>query len=149
MLKFKTTILKFTGVFVILSSIFPIGMGVFFYLQSRSFLANSVKTTALVSDLQRSGDVYYPIFSFTDKEGKTYAFKSSSGSNPPAYKTGDTVSVLYDPENPTEARADSFFDLWLFPVLAVAMGIGSIIIGTVFVFIGRRKIREIEANGQA
>ena len=147
-LNFKKTILKLVGVVIILSSIFPIGLGVFLYLQSRNFLAKSITTTAIVSDLQHRGDVYYLIFSFTDKEGKEYALKSSSGSNPPAYKTGDTVSVLYDPKDPTEARTDSFFDLWLGPVLGVAMGIGSIIIGTVFVFIGRRKISEMETNGQ-
>ena len=68
--------------------------------------------------------------------------------NPPAYKIGETVSILYDPEDPSKVRADSFLMLWLLPILIIAMGIVSIIIGTVFIFMGRRKICEMEADEQ-
>lgn len=143
MLKFNKSILKLLGVLIILSSIFPTGMGVFLYLQSRSFLAKSVKTTASVSELQQRGDVYYPVFSFVDKNGKEHGVKSNSGSYPAAYSKGDSVPMLYNPENPKQARTDSFAALWFFPTFCVVMGIVPVIIGTVFVFIGRRKIREI------
>lgn len=139
----KKTILKFLGVLIILSSIFPVGMGVLFYSQSSSFLTKSIKTTAVVSDLEDRNRVYYPVFSFTDRDGKDHSFKSNSGRYPPAYKKGDSVIILYNPEDPKQARTDSFADLWLFPILGGVLGVIPIIIGIVFVFIGRRKIREI------
>ena len=143
MLKGKKSILKLVGVLIILSSIYPLGMGVFLYQQSKDFLAKSVKTTALVSELQHRGDVYYPIFSFVDKDGKKHSVESNSGSYPAAYKKGESVPMLYDPENPKQARTDSFEALWFFPIFAIVMGIVPIVIGAVFVIMGYRKIREM------
>jgi hypothetical protein len=53
--------------------------------------------------------VYFPVFSFRDAQGEDQTVHSSSGSFPPAYEVGDTVSVLYNPNDPSNAKINSFF----------------------------------------
>ncbi len=57
--------------------------------------------------------VYYPVFSFHDAQGVEHVIHSSSGGFPPAYEVGDTVPVLYSSTNPTNAKIDALFSVWL------------------------------------
>lgn len=57
------------------------------------------------------GTSYYPIVSFTDKNGYSFTFKSSFGSSPPMYRTGETVTVLYDAETP-QSSAQIDHGIW-------------------------------------
>ena len=140
MLKTIATMLKIGGVGLIISSLVPFGFGIVLYLGSRTFLAKSVEMMAVVSDFEARKGVYYPVLSFKDKANAQHTFTSRHGRNPPAYTTGDSVSILYDSENPQKARINSFVDLWLFPILGGSMGIGSIIIGVACVLVGRKII---------
>lgn len=56
--------------------------------------------------------MYFPVFSFRDTQGEQHTIHSSSGSFPPEYEVGDTVSVLYISDNPSNARINSFFSVW-------------------------------------
>ena len=82
-----------------------------------------------------SDTVYYPIFTFQDSNGRTHEITSSSGQNPPAYKVGDTVTVLYQSEQPEDAKLDRFFDVWGwaamlcgFAVVDVLVGLGMLVV---------------------
>ena len=48
--------------------------------------------------------VYSPVISFTDDSGKDITFTSGAASSPPAYAVGQTVTVLYDPSQPSNAE---------------------------------------------
>lgn len=56
-------------------------------------------------------------------------FQSDVSSSPPAWRVGEAVKVLFDPNDPSQAVIDSFMARWLVPLL---LGF----IGGVFAFLG-------------
>ena len=82
-----------------------------------------------VRDREDSGYMFAPVVRFQTIEGSTVEFESGFRSNPPAYRTGQTVSVLYDPEEPHSAAIRGFFSLWL---MSIILGF----IGTIFLTVG-------------
>src|SRR5690348_8317024 len=55
---------------------------------------------------------YKPVIEFYDRKGIRIEFASLEGSNPPKYTLGDNVEVLFNPENPFDAKINSFFSIW-------------------------------------
>ena len=51
---------------------------------------------------------YYPFVRFVTASEQVVQYSDGSGSNPPAYRVGDSVRVLYDPANPQKARLDTW-----------------------------------------
>ena len=49
--------------------------------------------------------------------GRTYTFTGGNSSDPPAYETGERVSLVCDRADPARARIDSWWELWLMPVV--------------------------------
>jgi hypothetical protein len=75
------------------------------------------------------GQSYYPVVEFTTRDGgrdgaRSVRFSDGIGSFPPDYEIGDRVAVLYDPDNPQDARIHSWKRLWFAP--ALIMGIGAL-----------------------
>jgi hypothetical protein len=110
--------------------------------ETKKFMETSAIAPGTVTDLvlqsdsssRSSAGVYYPVIRFKTATGETIDFKSTTGSNPPAYKKGAQVQVRYDPNNPYRAKIDSFFSIWIFCILSTGMGIAFSGIG-LFMFI--------------
>jgi hypothetical protein len=68
--------------------------------------------------------------------GISYQFKSSVCSNPRP-SVGSSIKVLYDPDDPSDARDGSFTSLWLGPIVAFIFGIAC---AGMLVFIIRKKL---------
>ncbi len=68
------------------------------------------------------GTVYFPVFTFTDAQGTVHTIHSSSGSSPPDYEVGDSVPVLYSPNDPENAKIDSFFSVWGISLITGILG---------------------------
>ena len=60
---------------------------------------------------RQSAAYFYPLVEFSLPGGQQKVVELSEGSWPPAYKTGDAVTVLYDPDQPENARINSFSSL--------------------------------------
>lgn len=61
------------------------------------------KTTGKVIDLiHTEEDYYYPVYEFSNDQGKFIKKKSETGSNIPVFKKGDSVEIFYNPSNPEE-----------------------------------------------
>jgi Protein of unknown function (DUF3592) len=97
------------------------------------FIAGAERADGTVVDLvlSDSGDdeddqdvVYRPVVRFTTAEGRAVEFVSSLGSSPPSHSKGDSVEVLYDPDDPNDARLSDFLDLWFDALLAGGLGLG-------------------------
>ncbi len=90
------------------------------FFQSRGF----VKTTASITDVRRDNigesSVYYPTVEYT-VDGKTYTTELDTGSG--SYRIGQTISVLYDPDNPSVAHDGSGFGLYLMIAGAVILAV--------------------------
>ena len=66
-----------------------------------------VERTSRVSDQQEGGVFYYPVVEFRLPDQTLQTVQLSEGSWPPAYGKGDAVTILYDPQQPHNARIQS------------------------------------------
>jgi hypothetical protein len=82
--------------------------------------------------------VYCPVFVFRDAAGLDHTIHSSAGSNPPRFPVGSSVSVLYQPRDPSNAHIEDRFIFWIAPVILMAI---SVFNGAVGYVIGRRPQR--------
>jgi len=126
------------SVLFILIGVGIVVLGVTFWFRSRSFLARAVRTSGVIVDLQRErsragdghGTVYRPIFRFTGPDGRDIVRRAGSASSHPRLRPGEPVTVLFDPQRPSEARIDTLDNRG--PMAAVL----TVIFGIVFAGIG-------------
>jgi len=131
-----------TWVFVVAIVFLLIGLGalpgsVYFYVKEKQFEKIAVSAPGTVIDLikkERRSDnnrrtlVYVPVIQFTDQNGKLQEYHSPHGSNPPDYKHGDKVMILYEPDNPEFAKMDDWQRyLWVvvFGIFGIAFSASS------------------------
>ncbi|MBZ5486802.1 DUF3592 domain-containing protein [Halomonas aquamarina] len=125
------------GVFLLLGAVFLV-LACFLYQQSRAFYDQAVSAEGTVIELveRRSEDsiTYRPVVEFVTGDGTQVEFTSRVGSNPPGYAIGERVEVLFDPDNPNNARLDGFFEsmgAWLIfgaiGALFFLSGVGSLL----------------------
>lgn len=91
--------------------------------ESRSIVTEEVTTPAgreVRRDVERTS--YAPVVRFTTQEGREIEFHGRGGSGTD-FAEGDTVTVVYDRDNPSRARIVSFVDLWLPAVVAFAVAV--------------------------
>jgi Protein of unknown function (DUF3592) len=86
-----------------------------------------------VRDNDNTGYLFVPVVRFKTVEGNTVEFESSFRSNPPAYRTGQAVSVLYDPSEPRSAAIRGLLSLWFMPMILGFIGSIFLIVGTAMV----------------
>ncbi|WP_224240469.1 DUF3592 domain-containing protein [Hyalangium gracile] len=96
--------------------------------RTKSFLAQAREARAeVVAVQQRTGSnrqkSYYPVFRYRTEQGATKDVVSSVGSNPPRYKEGDSLAILYDPAKPDSVRIHSFFNVWAGALILGAIGV--------------------------
>ena len=94
---------------------------------------------------QDSGVTYYPVIRY-EVGGQTYTYTSSNSSDPPAYHVGERVWLRYDPADPHRARIDSWYELWLMPVmLGGAALIVAVVVNAVAVVSLMRGVKPFES----
>ena len=76
--------------------------------------------------------VAHPICRFIDQRtGKEFTVRGSVGSDPPSYKVGQEVKILYDLENPRNASIKSFMEIWGVTLILTVLGIPFLLIGLI------------------
>ncbi len=93
---------------------------------------NGVRVAGTVVALERSGagedETYYPVVRFSSYEGAAYQFKDRTGSNPPSYRPGADVGILYLAADPQQsALIDRGIWNWLLPILLSGLGLAAIV----------------------
>lgn len=74
---------------------------------------SSGETDAYDADAYREEKFAIPVVQFVDqRSGRKITVGGSWGSSGPAYHVGEEVVVLYDPENPSNAKIKSFWEIW-------------------------------------
>lgn len=92
----------------------------------------------------KDGDVTFkPIVRFSTADGKTVEFHSSFSSNPPAYRIGQSVPVVYLPEEPERAAIRSFLSLWMGSLVLGLLGAILFGVGAAVVIASRRVSRKL------
>lgn len=111
------------------------------YTRTKRFLATAREARAEVVGMdERHGGSgqsrsYHPILRYRTQEGVTKELVSPVGSNPPRYKKGDSVAVLYDPAKPDDMRIHSFGSVWIVPLILAFVGVIFIVVGSVLTFV--------------
>ena len=83
---------------------------------------------------------YYPVVEFKARDGKRRTVQLNEGSNPQSYEVGDEVTVLYEPENPNDARIKSFGSsalMWILPSITGLLGaafLGAVLVVQKYLF---------------
>jgi hypothetical protein len=84
---------------------FAIGSGM--TMRQRTLEKRGIEAPGIVVGLHENydsdGSTYTPIVQFRTDSGQSVEFVSSYSSSPPAYRVGETVTVVYPPENPEKA----------------------------------------------
>ena len=120
------------GLIFLTAAMLCFGTSFLFYKKSKAYLAKAGKAEGTVKDLEKSGGVYYPIFEFQPPDGKPVTIKATTGSDPPSYKIGDKVDVVFDPKSPHEAKVNTIFQTYLESLISGALGALIFVIGLVF-----------------
>ena len=106
---------------------------------TKTWLGHAVEVEGRVIDMVRTRDrentgyLFAPVVRFQTLEGATIELESGLRSNPPMYRTGQTVSVFYDPDEPRSAAIKGFFSLWFMPIILGFIGSIFLIVGTAMV----------------
>jgi hypothetical protein len=123
---------------------------------TRSFLADAVSAQGVVlelvgrssSDSSGTSYTYAPMVQFETTEGRAVTFVSSTSSNPPSYRVGETVEVLYPADEPERARLHGWFSLW--GAAAILGGMGTVFSTiSVGLTVGARRSRRKGRTGPA
>lgn len=112
-------------------------IALFIWLRTQSFLNTAQEAQGTVVQMVYShssdgGGGYAPVFTFRTITGQEITASENLYSNPPQFKVGQTVTVLYDPENPNRARIKKGFNLYFVPVLLGFLGLIFGCIGVIF-----------------
>ena len=120
-----------------------LAVGVVYAFNSWRFVNRGERVAATVVELEvtnSDGISYSPIFEY-QVGGKTYSYNRVKSSNPPTHRVGDQTTLLVMPGNPERARENSFWELWLLPVVMCPVGglvAVSAIVATVAVALSNR-----------
>lgn len=123
------------GVVFSLVGLLLAAIAAFVLVRTRTFLgkAQEVKGTVvrLVYSSSSKGGGYSPVFRFKTIGGQSIEVSDNLRSNPPLFQEGQVVDILYDPENPHNARVKKWFSLYFVPLLLGGMGLIFGVIGVI------------------
>lgn len=114
---------------------------------TKAWLARAVEAPGTVIEMLRvrdsedKGFLFTPIVRFETIDGRTVEFQSGLRTNPPAYRTGQEVSVVYDPGVPESAAIRGVLSLWLMPIILAFVGSIFLFIATAMIVLIRRVSR--------
>lgn len=125
-----------------------------FFFSTRTFISNASTSQGTVVEMEYSKEgkyhSYFPIIKFGALDGNEYQFRSEVGNNPPRWRKGDWVEIIYSRENPYKAKINSFPELWLSCLIPLIIGSVFLIIGFSFLIIRARRvalISRLKTNG--
>ena len=114
---------KLGGAFLLLpiSAVIMLGVSIWYTISSYGFYSNGIEVESTVVRLESShssdsGTTYSPVYRYI-VDGQEYEYESVNSSSPPSHDVGEVVTLLYDPDDPGRARVNSFWELWLLPVI--------------------------------
>lgn len=90
------------------------------FFQSRGFVKTKASITDVRMDSTGESTIYYPTVEYT-VDGKTYTTELDTGSG--SYRIGQTLSVLYNPDNPAVAHDGGSIGLYLMIAGAVILAV--------------------------
>lgn len=137
---------------LILLNVMLLGGAVKVLLDGRRFLATAADARGVVVDVAKVREYdsdagaggyvtrLYPVVEFVTAREQVVRYQPPMGSNPPDYRVGGPLRVLYDPANPQHVVLDTWDELWKESVILLAVGLVLTVI-TVVVYLVLRSDR--------
>lgn len=96
------------------------------------FTLRAERTTGIVVDYEtrrgsKGGATQAEVVEFQGPDGKTVRFVEKTSRSRFIMNTGHEVNVLYDPDNPEKARINSFWTLYISPIILLIVGLSLMI----------------------
>ncbi len=136
---------KWTFVFLPVGLILLAG-ALYCLLSVQSFLSTSVITTGTVIDQELGTDIdgvsYQPIITFRDQQNTAHTFVAEVYANFVQYPEGTTVEVIYNPQDISQAQLNSFWGLYLWPVLLGVLGVSLLGLSAIFYLISSKPAQQ-------
>lgn len=109
-------------------------VALYFFVRSKEFIQTGVKTTAIVSEFietrgSKNSTLYKPVFEYTTLLNEKIKQIYNVASKPPMWNVGDSVEIIYNPNNPKEIKPFSYFGLYGICVIFSAIAMPFIVIG--------------------
>ncbi|MFG3596108.1 DUF3592 domain-containing protein [Bradyrhizobium sp. RDI18] len=117
---------------------------------TKAWLARAVETQGTVIEMLRvrdsenKGYLFTPIVRFDTIDGRTVEFQSGLRTNPPLYRTGQEVPVVYDPGVPESAAILGVLPLWMMPIILAFIGSIFLFVATVMIVLIKRVARALD-----
>ena len=87
------------------------------------FLINGTHTKGTVVEMAQTQDgLWHPVIEFVANDGKTHKVEPGSASVAPDYRKGQSVDVVYMPDDLQNWSLTGFSDLWLGTTIAIVLG---------------------------
>ena len=114
-------------IFAIVGSLLGV-LALFFLLRTRRFLATAKEARGTVIQMVYSsssdgGGGYSAIYQFKTLDGQSVTKQDSLSSNPPRFRVGQEINVLYEPGDPSKAYINNWMSLYFLPALLGVMGL--------------------------
>ena len=141
--------LMFVSIAAIAQGAFVGALAIYLMIKTRTFRDRAIRTDALVVDASARvsrhhqqamrATTFRPVVEFTDQTGQNHRVEISLGMSHPSWSQGDTISILYAPDDPKNARLDTFIGLWFPCLVCTFISVWSVIGGLViwFFFLGQ------------
>jgi hypothetical protein len=103
---------------------------------TKALLSEAIFTQGIVIGLEeffsRDGltSTFSPIIEFELPDGQVRQLIPSNSSNPPAYRRGEIVKVMYPSNSPEAATVNSFLTLWLETIIFSLFGLICLYVGS-------------------
>jgi hypothetical protein len=106
-------------------------VGGYFFSSTQDLVRNGLRASGTVIELRKAptSKGYTPVVQFETADHQNITAVGKIGSNPPAHKAGDSITVIYRADSPDDIVLDDPLDLYFFTYLFGG-------IGSVFVLIG-------------
>ncbi len=124
-----------------ISAVILLGVSVWYLYSSYVFSTTGIEVQGTVVRLESSRSdgqtTYSPVFSYTYDDQK-YEYESVNSSNPPSNEVGDVETLLVNPNDPSKARQNSFWELWLLPCILCPVSLLMIVLSVGIPLMTRR-----------
>lgn len=117
------------SLFLLLGGIVMICVGVYYTISHIGFIRNAEQASGVVVEIiskhsAKGTNLYHPIVRFQPAEyDAPIQFTARPGLWSWLYKIGEDVTVIYNSNNPYEAKIKSFWMLWFLPLIMSLFGI--------------------------
>jgi tetratricopeptide (TPR) repeat protein len=127
------------GFLVILIGLSLLSVSLFLFLRQKLFLGRARLTSGEVIGINqrasRHGPLRYPVVRFQTPFGQAVEFEATVGTSFQAYRVGQRIQVVYDPENPQKASIRSFAQQWLGCLIVGLIGTAFLCAGPVILLV--------------